>query len=81
MRICILCEESNLPKLKGGKIRPEVFQTKVSSTGELPATHRLCTMVIPDSRLSEFTGDSELVTVEEADAKDFLASKNLKIIQ
>ena len=80
MRICILCEESKVLQAREKMKNDNILKIDVSPTGELPATHKLCVMAVPDERAKQMIESAELTIIEAMNPKEFLAKHNLKKI-
>jgi hypothetical protein len=80
MRICILCEESNVSQLREKMKNDNILKIDLSPTGELPVTHKLCVMAVTEEKAKKIMDSSELVIVEAMNPSEFLAKHNLKKI-
>ena len=80
MRICILCEESKVSQAREKMKNDNILKIDLSPTGELPATHKLCVMAVPDERAKQMIESAELTIIEAMNPKEFLAKHNLKKI-
>jgi hypothetical protein len=80
MRICILCEESNVLQLREKMKNDNILKIDLSPTGELPVTHKLCVMAVTEEKAKKIMDSSELVIVEAMNPSEFLAKHNLKKI-
>ena len=80
MRICILCEESNVSQVREKMKNDNILKIDLSPTGELPVTHKLCVMAVTEEKAKNFMNSSELVIVEAMNPSEFLAKHNLKKI-
>jgi hypothetical protein len=80
MRICILCEESKVSQAREKMKNDNILKIDLSPTGELPATHKLCVMAVPEERAQEMINSAELTIIEAMNPKEFLAKHNLKKI-
>jgi hypothetical protein len=81
MRICILCEESNVLQVRKKMKSDNVLKIALSPTGELPATHRLCVMAVTEEGADEFMRTAEFSIIEAMNPIEFLAKHNLKKIK
>lgn len=81
MRICILCEASNLEKVREDMKDKNILNIDLSPTGELPATHMLCVMAVTDEKGKEMIASAKLTTIEAMNPKEFLTKHNLKKIK
>jgi hypothetical protein len=80
MRICILCEESKVSQAREKMKNDNILKIDLSPTGELPATHKLCVMAVPEERAQEMINSAELTIIEAMNPKEFLTKHNLKKI-
>ena len=80
MRICILCEESKVSQTREKMKNDNILKIDLSPTGELPATHKLCVMAVPEERAKQMIESAELTIIEAMNPKEFLAKHNLKKI-
>jgi len=80
MRICILCEESKVQQAREKMKNSEILKIDLSPTGELPATHKLCVMAVPEERAKQMIESAELTIIEAMNPKEFLEKHGLKKI-
>ena len=80
MRICILCEESKVLQAREKMKNDNILKIDLSPTGELPATHKLCVMAVPEEKANQMIESAELTIIEAMNPKEFLAKHNLKKI-
>ena len=80
MRICILCEESKVLQAREKMKNDNILNIDLSPTGELPVTHKLCVMAVPEGRAKEMMDSAELTIIEVMNPKEFLEKHNLKKI-
>jgi hypothetical protein len=80
MRICILCEESKLSQVKEKLKNDNILKIELSPTGELPATHKLCVMAVPEEKAKQLMDSAEFTIIEAMGPKEFLEKHNLKKI-
>ena len=80
MRICILCEESKVSQSREKMKNDNILKIDLSPTGELPATHKLCVMAVPEERAQEMINSAELTIIEAMNPKEFLEKHGLKKI-
>ena len=80
MRICILCEESKVLQVREKMKNDNILKIDLSPNGELPATHKLCVMAVPEEKVKELMDSAELTIIEAMNPKEFLAKHNLKKI-
>jgi transcriptional/translational regulatory protein YebC/TACO1 len=80
VNICILCEESKVQQVKDKLGKDNILKIEVSETGESPATHLFCSMVVSEEKAQRLLDKQELTIMELAKASDFLQKWNLKII-
>jgi hypothetical protein len=80
MRICILCEESKVPQVKEKLKNDNILKIELSPTGELPATHKLCVMAVPEEKAKQLMDSAEFTIIEAMSPKEFLEKHNLKKI-
>jgi hypothetical protein len=57
-----------------------ILKIDLSPTGELPATHKLCVMAVPEERAQEMINSAELTIIEAMNPKEFLEKHGLKKI-
>jgi hypothetical protein len=84
IRICILCEESKLLAVREKMKNDDILKIDLSPTGELPATHKLCVMSVPEEKGKQMMGSAEssgLTIIEEMGPKEFLEKHNLKKVE
>jgi hypothetical protein len=80
MRICILCEESKVLQVREKMKNDNILKIDLSPTGELPVTHKLCVMAVPEEKAKEMMESAELTVIESMNPKEFLEKHNLKKI-
>jgi hypothetical protein len=80
MRICILCEESKLLQVREKMKNDNILNIDLSSTGELPATHKLCVMAVTEEKAKKMMDSAEFVIIEAMNPNEFLEKHNLKKI-
>lgn len=80
MRICILCEESKVLQVREKMKNDNILVIGLSPTGELPATHKFCSMAVTEERAKELINSAELTIIEAMEPKEFLEKYNLKMI-
>jgi hypothetical protein len=80
MRICILCEESKLLQVREKMKNDNILNIDLSLTGELPITHKLCVMAVPEEKAKQMMSSAELTIIEAMNPKEFLEKHNLKKI-
>ena len=80
MRICILCEVSKLSQAREKMKNDNILKIDLSPTGELPATHKMCVMALPEDKAREMINSAELTIIEAMNPKEFLEKHNLKKI-
>ena len=80
MRICILCEESKLSQVREKMKNDNILNIDLSPTGELPVTHKMCVMALPEDKAQEMISSAELTIIEAMNPKEFLEKHNLKKI-
>lgn len=80
MRICILCEESKVLQAREKMKNNNILKIDLSPTGELPATHKLCVMAVPEERAKQMIESAELTIIEAMNPKEFLEKHGLKKI-
>ena len=80
MRICILCEESKVLQVREKMKNDNILNIDLSSTGELPATHKMCVMAVPEYKAQQMISSAELTIIEVMNPKEFLEKHNLKKI-
>lgn len=81
VNICILCEESKVQQVKDKLGKDNILKIEVSETGQKPATHHFCSMVVSEEKAQRLLDKRELTIMELSKAKDFLEKWNLKIIR
>jgi hypothetical protein len=77
MRICILCNASDVQALREREGDNNILKIELSSTGQKPATHYFCSMVVNQEKADKLMAKSELTTMEIAEPKDFLETHGL----
>ena len=80
MRICILCEVSKLSEVREKMKNDNILNIDLSSTVELPATHKMCVMAVPEDKAQQMISSAELTIIEAMNPKEFLEKHNLKKI-
>ena len=80
MRICILCEESKVSQAREKMKNDNILRIDLSPTGELPATHKMCVMAVPEEKAKQLMDSAELTIIEAMNPKEFLEKHNLKKI-
>lgn len=81
MRICILCEESKVAQVREKMNNQNILLMNLSPSGSLPATHKFCTMVLPEDKGREMINMAEITINEESHPNDFLNKYGLKLIK
>jgi hypothetical protein len=81
MRICILCDASKVEEARAIEKNDNILKIELSPTGQKPATHYFCTMVVTQEKADKLIARREFTTMEIAEPKDFLESHNLKMIK
>ena len=81
MRICILCESSKVEEARAKEKNENILKIELSPTGEKPATHYFCSMVVTQEKADKLMAKKEFTIMEIAEPKDFLESHNLKMIK
>jgi hypothetical protein len=80
MRICILCEERKVLQAREKMKNDNILKIDLSPTGELPVTHKLCVMAVPEEKAKQMIESAELTIIEAMNPKEFLTKHNLKKI-
>jgi hypothetical protein len=80
MRICILCEESKVSQAREKMKNDNILKIDLSPTGELPATHKLCVMAVPEEKAKQRIESAEVTIIEVMNPKEFLEKHGLKKI-
>jgi hypothetical protein len=80
MRICILCEASRIEEARQKEGNNKILTIELSQSGEKPATHYFCTMVVDQKKADKLMAKREFTTMEISEPKDFLEKYNLKMI-
>ena len=81
MRICILCDASNLEAARQKEGNNKILTIELSQSGEKPVTHYFCTMVVDQKKADKLMAKKEFTIMEIAEPKDFLESRGLKMIK
>jgi hypothetical protein len=81
MRICILCDASRIEEARQKEGNNKILTIELSQSGEKPATHYFCTMVVDQKKADKLMAKREFTTMEISEPKDFLEKHNLKIIK
>jgi len=81
MRVCILCEETKVNLVKEKLKNENILKIPLSETGELPATHRFCSIATDEKGAKELLAKAEITIMEISEPKEFLAKHNLKYIK
>jgi hypothetical protein len=80
MRVCILCEESKVKEVRLKNNNNNILNIDLSPTGELPSTHKLCVIALPDEQAIELINSAKLTIIEAMNPTAFLEKHNLKKI-
>jgi hypothetical protein len=80
MRICILCDASKVAEARAKEKNDNILKIELSPTGEKPATHYFCTMVVTQEKADKLIAKKDFTTMEIAEPKDFLEKNGLKMI-
>jgi hypothetical protein len=80
MKICILCEESKVIQAREKMKNKNILSIDLSPTGELPATHKFCSMSVSEEKANRLLKSAELTIMEIMEPKEFLEKYNLKKI-
>ena len=80
MRICILCEVEKLSQVREKMKNDNILNIDLSPTGELPSTHKMCVMAVPEEKAKQLIDSAELTIIEAMNPKEFLEKHNLKKI-
>ena len=59
----------------------KILTIELSQSGEKPATHYFCTMVVDQKKADKLMAKREFTIMEIAEPKDFLEKHNLKMIK
>jgi hypothetical protein len=81
MRICILCDASRIEEARQKEDNNKILTIELSQSGEKPATHYFCTMVVDQKKADKLMAKREFTTMEISEPKDFLEKHNLKMIK
>ena len=81
MRICILCDASKVEEARQKQDNDNILKIELSPSGEKPATHYFCTMVVDQKKADKLMAKKEFTIMEIAEPKDFLEKYNLKMIK
>lgn len=81
MRICILCDASKVEAARKKEKNEGILKIELSQTGEAPATHYFCTMVVDQEKADALMAKKDFTIMEIAEPKDFLDRHGLKIIK
>jgi hypothetical protein len=81
MRICILCDASRIEEARQKEGNNKILTIELSQSGEKPATHYFCTMVVDQKKADKLMSKKEFTIMEIAEPKDFLEKYDLKIIK
>jgi hypothetical protein len=81
MRICILCDASKVEEARQKQDNNNILKIELSPTGEGPATHYFCTMVVDQKKADALMAKKEFTIMEIAEPNDFLQKYNLKYIK
>ena len=81
MRICILCDASKVEEARQKQDNDNILKIELSPSGEKPATHYFCTMVVDQKKADKLMAKREFTTMEISEPKDFLEKYNLKMIK
>jgi hypothetical protein len=80
MRICILCDASKLEEARQKENNNNILKIELSPTGQKPATHYFCTMVVDQKKADALMAKKEFTIMEIAEPKDFLEKHGLTYI-
>ena len=81
MRVCILCEDSNLQKVKENMKNQNILTIPLSATGILPATYWFCCIATTEDKANKLVASANLTTIEISEPNVFLDKWKLKIIE
>jgi hypothetical protein len=81
MRICILCDASKVEEARQKEKNDNILNIELSPTGEKPATHYFCTMVVDQKKADKLMAKKEFTIMEIMEPEDFLQTHNLKYIK
>ncbi len=81
MRICILCEDKKLKKVRDKVNNNNILNIPTSESGDLPATHWFCCLSTTKEECDRMLKTSDLTIMEISEPKEFLEKWNLKIIR
>jgi hypothetical protein len=81
MRICILCDASRIEEARQKEGNNKILTIELSQSGEKPATHYFCTMVVDQKKADKLMAKREFTIMEIAEPKDFLEKHNLKMLR
>ena len=81
MRVCILCENDNLDKVKKSTKLENILTIPLSESGVLPTTHWFCCIATTEEKCNKMVERKNLTTIEISEPKEFLEKWNLKIIK
>jgi hypothetical protein len=81
MRVCILCEEEKVSQVREKMKNENILNILCSETGQLPSTHRFCSIATDEKGAKDMLDRAEITTIEISGPKEFLAKWNLKIIK
>jgi hypothetical protein len=81
MRICILCDASRIEEARQKEGNNKILTIELSQSGEKPATHYFCSMVVSQEKADKLMAKREFTTMEISEPKDFLEKHNLKMIR
>lgn len=81
MRICILCDASKIEEARKKEGKDNILKIELSPTGEKPATHYFCTMVVDQDKADALMAKKEFTIMEISEPKEFLEKYNLKFIK
>ena len=80
MRICIMCEDTKIKKVRKDMKNENILNIPLSTSGELPATHWFCCLATDQDRCDRLLKSADQTTMEISEPKEFLEKWNLKII-
>jgi hypothetical protein len=81
MRINILCEDSKVEQARTNFGDKNILTIPLSESGQKPATHWYCVMVVTQEKADELMAKKQLTEMEISSPKDFLQKWNLRIIK
>lgn len=81
MRICIMCEDTKVEKIRKDRKNKNLLTIPLSESGSLPATHWFCCLATTQEIADKYLATAVNTIMEISEPKEFLEKWNLQIIK